>query len=107
MIVEKSPDVGLLQVARRVVWFKPADETLHDPVFFLNHVMTYGTNEDLGIVRAHCSDEDLREALRQAHPGIFDVRSWCYWHVVLDMEPVPPLPVRRLPDVSLAELLEA
>lgn len=28
----------LLRVAKRMVWFKPPEETLRDPVLFLNHV---------------------------------------------------------------------
>lgn len=36
------PRTELLRVAKRVVWFKPPEETLRDPVFFLNHVMTVG-----------------------------------------------------------------
>lgn len=87
----------LSQVARRVVWFQSPEETLRDPVLFLNHVMTYGTVADLREVRAHFRDEDLREALRRAHPGIFSARSWSYWHLMLDMGAPPPLPVRRIP----------
>ena len=85
----------LLQVARRVVWFQPPEETLRDPVLFLNHVMTWGTIRDLGVVRTRYSDEDLRDALRNAYPGIFNARSWAYWHLMLDLGATPPLPERR------------
>ena len=37
----------LLQVARRVVWFKAPEAALADPIHFLAHVMTYGTADDL------------------------------------------------------------
>ena len=43
---------ALLNVARRVVWFKKPEEALADPVHFLAHVMTYGTVEDLKAWRA-------------------------------------------------------
>ena len=43
------------------------------------------------------SDDDLREALAQAPPGVFDARSWSYWHLMLDPSPAPPLPQRKLP----------
>lgn len=46
---------------------------------------------------ANLGDEDLREALDRAPPGIFDPRSWSYWHLVLDRWPPPPLPERKLP----------
>ena len=38
----------LLNVARRVVWFKEPEAALADPVHFLAHVMTYGTVEEYG-----------------------------------------------------------
>ena len=88
----------LLRVAKRMVWFKPPEETLRDPVLFLNHVMTWGTVDDIGVARSCFDEDDFRDALRRAHPGIFDPRSWAYWHLVLGMDPAPPLPERRLPE---------
>ena len=85
----------LLGVARRMVWFKAPEEALADTALFLSHAMTYGTVGDLRTVRAHYSDDQLRQVLRSGPPGIFDARSWAYWHAVLDVEPVPDLPVRR------------
>ena len=71
-----------------------------DDILFLSHVMTYGTVDDLRVARAHFADEQLREVLRAGPPGVFDARSWAYWHAVLDVRPVPPLPTRRLQDVG-------
>ena len=87
--------VELLGVAKRMVWFKPPEEALADPAIFLSYAMTYGTVDDLRVVRAHYTDARLRQALRSGLPGIFDARSWAYWHAVLDVEPVADLPVRR------------
>ena len=53
--------------------------------------------DDLRVVRAHFTDDQLRQALRAGLPGVFDARSWAYWHAVLGVDPVPPLPARRLP----------
>ncbi len=99
---EAAPDSDpgrqtLLEVARRVVWFQPPHETLRDEVQFLNHVMIYGSSEDTATVRRAYGDEALRDALRNAWPGIFDPRSWSYWHTVLGMLPVPPMRVRQFP----------
>lgn len=94
--MNREPSAELLRVARRMVWFKPPVETLADPVLFLSHVMTYGTVEDLQVMREHFTDEQLRQVLRAGLPGVFDARSWAYWHGVLDIRPVPPLPTRRL-----------
>lgn len=91
------PDAELRAVAKRVVWFKQPDRTLQDDVFFLNHVMVWGDVSDTQCIRRHYSDNQLRQALAHAHPGVFDARSWHYWHIVLGVRPIPPLPRRRLP----------
>ncbi len=92
---QHSPE--LLAVAKRVVWFKSPAATLADDVFFLNYLMIYGTVEDLAVARPSYDDDDFRAALRNALPGIFDARSWAYWHARLDMGPAPPRPVRKFP----------
>ena len=103
MVSEISDDASdperqaLLAVARRVVWFKAPQETLRDEVQFLSHVMIYGSAEDTATVRRAYGDEAFRDTLRNAWPGIFDPRSWSYWHTVLGMLPVPPMPVRQFP----------
>jgi len=84
---------ALLDVARRVVWFKEPDDALDDAAHFLAHVMTYGTPEDLAALRGVVGKDELREALLHAPPGIFDPRSWAYWHLVCGLRP-PPLPQR-------------
>ena len=90
---------SLLAVARRVVWFKQPEEALADPVHFLAHVMTYGTAEDLQALNDSVGADALREGLRHPPPGVFDGRSWAYWHYRLGLtppgQPVPPLPQRR------------
>ena len=96
MLNQETP-ADLLRVAKRMVWFKPPLETLADPVLFLSHAMTYGTVDDLRVVRTHFTDDQLRQALRAGLPGVFDARSWAYWHAVLGVDPVPPLPARRPP----------
>lgn len=90
----------LLKVASRVVWFKPPDAALEDRVLFLNHVMTWGDVEDIAVTRRHFDDDAFRHALQHAHPGVFDPRSWAYWHAVLGVGTPPGLPVRRLPATS-------
>lgn len=86
---------ALLAVAQRVVWFKDSAEVLADPAHFLAHVMTYGTPEDLRALQDVVNVDDYREALEQAPPGIFDARSWAYWHLKFGISPAPPLPLRR------------
>jgi hypothetical protein len=85
----------LCAVAERTVWFKPAELALADPYEFLAYLLTYGTSEDVALVRRLIGLDDLREALDNAPPGIFDARSWAYWNLMVDRYPTPPLPVRK------------
>ncbi len=89
---------ALLATARRVVWFKPPEETLQDPLFFLAHVMTFGRTDDILVAQRYFSDADFEAVLDHAPAGIFDARSWAYWNVRYGHLPVPPLPRRRIPD---------
>jgi len=86
----------LKDVARHVVWFKPPERTLSDPVFFLAHLMTHGTYDEVVIAKKYFTPEDFRHALENAPPGVFDARSWAYWNTVFGRVPVPPMPKRRL-----------
>ncbi len=87
----------LATVAQHVIWFEPPEQALADPIRFVTYAMTYGTHQDMKVVRLYLSDDDLREALTNAPPGIFDPRSWAYWHLKLGQYPPPPLPSRRFP----------
>ncbi|HEV7983112.1 MAG TPA: hypothetical protein VGP86_09475 [Xanthobacteraceae bacterium] len=90
-------NADLLDLAPRVIWFEPPGQALADPARFLAYVMTYGTVEDLAVVRRYVQLDDLREALEQAPPGIMDERSWAYWNVMTGRYPAPPMPRRIIP----------
>ncbi len=83
-------------VARRVVWFEPPAETLEDPIRFMAYAMASATHEDMKVLRRYVTDEDFREALDRAPPGIIDPRSWAYWNSKLGRYPSPSSPKRRL-----------
>jgi hypothetical protein len=91
-------NLDLLAVAPRVVWFEPAEQALADPIRFLAYLMTYGTLEEIAVVRRYLDLDDFREALEHAPPGIIDERSWAYWNAVLGRYPAPPMPRRFIPD---------
>jgi hypothetical protein len=38
----------------------------------------------------------FRKVLENPPPGVFDKRSWNYWHLVFGLTSVPPLPERKL-----------
>lgn len=92
-----SSNPALLHVARRLFWWKPPGEALADPWRFAAQVMTLGSWEDVQVTRSTLGDDCLRETRRRPPPGVFDARSWSYWHAVFDLAPVPPLPRRSLP----------
>src|ERR1700686_932324 len=85
-----------LDLARRIIWFEPPDHALAEPIRFMAYAMTYARHEDMRVIRRYVSDDDMREALDRAPPGIIDPRSWAYWNSKMGRYPPPPLPVRRL-----------
>ena len=89
-------DSELQEVARRCLWWTSADEALGDTRQFLCHVMVYGLWQDAVVIRRRFGREQLMAALAHAPAGLFDLRSWPYWHRVLGL-PVPPRPLRQIP----------
>jgi len=84
-----------LDLARRIIWFEPPDQALADPIRFMTYAMTYARHEDMRVIRRYVSDDDMRDALDHAPPGIIDPRSWAYWNSKSGRYPPPPLPVRK------------
>lgn len=83
-------------VARRTVWFESPAEALADPIRFMAYAMASATHEDMKVPRRCVSDQDSREALDHAPPGIIDARSWVYSNSRMGRYPAPPLPRREL-----------
>jgi hypothetical protein len=81
-------------LARRVIWFEEPAEALEDPIRFTAYAMASATHEDMKALRRYVSDEDFREALDKAPPGIIDPRSWAYWNSKMGRYPPPPPPTR-------------
>jgi hypothetical protein len=84
-------------IAKRVMWWQPADRTLKRPLRFVAQVMAIGSLDEIERVRARYGERALERVLNDAPAGIFDARSWHYWHLVLGHSSVPPLPIRRFP----------
>ncbi len=92
-LIPLTPETEAL--ARRLVWFEAADEALSDTVRFVAYALARGTHEDMTLLRRFLTDDDFREALDGAPPGIIDARSWAYWNSKFGRYPAPPMPVRR------------
>ena len=88
----------LERVAKRLFWWKAPAAALADRNRFLAQVMTYGNVQDLSVTLRHFPRSALREVLDDPPPGVFDPRSWNYWHLVFGIEPTPELPKRRFAD---------
>uniref|UniRef100_Q07P48 Uncharacterized protein n=1 Tax=Rhodopseudomonas palustris (strain BisA53) TaxID=316055 RepID=Q07P48_RHOP5 len=91
-----TPD--LVALAPRVLWFEAPEKALADPIRFMAYLMTYGTPDDIAVVRRHVGEDGFREAIENAPPGILDERSWAYWNAMAGHYPAPPMPTRRLPE---------
>lgn len=100
-----------MDVARRVIWFEEPKKALADPIRFMAYAMTYARHGDMRVIRQHVSDDEIRQALDAAPPGIIDPRSWSYWNLKMGRFPPPPLrkrafddsPLRSTPEMSLEE----
>ncbi|SPE52612.1 hypothetical protein SBV1_1560018 [Verrucomicrobia bacterium] len=85
----------LVPIARRVFWWGEPEEWLDDSIRFGAQVMTYGDWEDTCTTLAILGDSLFRKVLNAAPPGVFDIKSWTYWHLHYQQQ-VPPLPTRTL-----------
>ena len=91
-----ADDARMHQLAEKLFWWKGPDEALADQRRFLAQAMTLGNWEEMAFVRSVYGDDALRAVLADAPPGVFDRRSWSYWHARFGITPVPQLPRRRL-----------
>lgn len=96
--ISLTPEVEAL--ARRLVWFEPPGQAIRNTARFLAYVFTYGTHVDMETIRQQLNDDDLREALALAPPGIIDPRSWSYWNLKFGKYPPPPMPQRQFQNAS-------
>ena len=88
--------IRLQPLARKIFWWKSPAEALRDPVRFAAQVMTYGNWEETRLARRALGDAVFRAALDRPPAGVFDERSWAYWHVVFGKQKIPPMPLRKL-----------
>ena len=84
-------------LASKYVWWQPPPQTLAAPVLLVAQIMTLGVLEDVQWLLGRVSRDALRRILRGPPVGIFNERSWRFWHLQLGVAPIPPLPVRPVP----------
>ncbi len=86
-----------MTMAKKYVWWQPPERTLEDRRLFLAQMMTLGTADDVRWLLSGVSGSELRRVLLDPPIGIFNRRSWNFWHLRLGLTPPPELPARRLP----------
>ena len=94
------PDRRAAAMARKYVWWQDPRTTLDDPRLLIAQVMTLGTLDDVRWLIDQVPAEELRQVLREPPVGIFNERSWRFWHLRLGCRPIPPLPARPPPPAT-------
>lgn len=90
-------DRRALRMAKKYVWWQSPEHALADGRVLLAQMMTLGTADDVRWLLSVVSSEHLLQVLDDPPIGVFNRRSWAFWHLRLGREPVPALPARRLP----------
>ncbi|MES2662119.1 MAG: hypothetical protein V4629_02330 [Pseudomonadota bacterium] len=58
------------------------------------YILTHGMPEDTHTLLQQLSEDELKQALDTAPPGIYDPRSWAYWNLMVGRFDTPVLPTR-------------
>jgi hypothetical protein len=86
---------ALIPIAKRVFWWGRPEEWLDDAARFVAQVMTFGDWDDTALTLKLLGDSFFQQVLQSPPPGVFDIKSWTYWHHRYQMA-IPPLPLRKL-----------
>ena len=93
---DRDDQLVVLEMAAKYVWWKDPPEALADFTLFIAQMMTFGTMGDTRWMLDTYRTSELRDVLRNPPPGIFNGRSWHFWHHKLGMPDVPEMPARRM-----------
>lgn len=76
---------ALERIAREIVWWQSPEVSLENPRRFLAQLMTLGTWHEGQLVKECFGWDVFKDALIHAPVGVFDRRSWAYWHAFFDL----------------------
>jgi hypothetical protein len=99
-LAERRVEEEIKRLARKYVWWKSVDAAIQTPELVVAQVMNLGDCEDICRLSEALGEDYLRQVVEHAEAGMFDERSWHFWHYRLGLaEPgkVPQLPVRKIP----------
>lgn len=89
----------MASLAKRYVWWKPPEEAMKLPEQIIAQVMNMGAWDDVCLLERIIGTIGFRRVIEQAEIGMFNERSWHYWHHRLGLAPegkVPTMPKRNL-----------
>lgn len=95
-MADPSTAVALRDLAERLIWWQPAEQSLRHPARLIAQAMAIGTTQDAALAQAVFDVEALRAVLGHAPPGVFSPRRWDFWHLHFGYRQTPPLPIRHL-----------
>jgi len=79
----------------RLFWWK--DPSHKDPHRIAAQVMVFGNLEDIKSVREQYGESIFEEVLSSPPLGLFDEKSWAFWHKKVGKTNIPPLPGQGVP----------
>ena len=97
---EGLPDRRAAAMARKYVRWQYPRTTPDGPRLLIAQVMTLGTLDDVRWLIDRVPADTLRQVLREPPLGVFNERSWRFWHLRLGCRPLPPLPARQPPPAT-------
>jgi hypothetical protein len=83
------------ELARRYIWWPPADETGHSPARQIAQIMRFGTYDDIRRLERLLGESVLAQVMVESQPGWFDDRSWDFWRGRLSFEADRGIPEQR------------
>lgn len=89
----------LKQLAEKYIWWKSPEEALQIPDRIIAQVMNIGDYDDVQALLEQIGESRFRDVLVNAEIGMFNERSWSYWHYRLrlaNLGEVPAMPTRKL-----------
>ncbi len=90
-------DDRALSMAKKYVWWQSPERALANGRLLLAQMMTLATADDVRWLLSIATSADLLRVLADPPVGVFNRRSWAFWHLRLGRETIPDLPARRLP----------
>lgn len=89
----------LYDLAKKYIWWKDPKDAVADQNHFMAQIMTVGVVEDCVWLLGNIGEGPFVSALREPPVGVFNGKSWHFWHYKLGIashpSEIPPLPNRN------------